>query len=256
MGVVFEVYAPDGTLQLNTETKPIGRSITAHDWDPIKSSDYREYFINPKTKERVGVRDGPTYSYLRFSVQDGHMYFLQLNDGAMVCMSPNTGGSFGFTENPGKLVFVDMREFIPTPKEFEHLQVFNTKGQMVWGSESLASSVQLIEWKEISIEGKTYRTVPQLFFDIPDGVDPNKVFFFPVMPAAQAMPNEAAPGAPQTYHLIYFYRRGNRVYMLPDYYMSIYPYEARLTENMDAQVSDAVGGTTLQILVMYIPNPP
>ncbi|ENW92738.1 hypothetical protein [Acinetobacter dispersus] len=255
MTVHFEIYAPDGSLQLSTETKPIGRHKEYIEWiDHSNGAQIGPYIIDPENKQRLNPRHHRGFGYPRLTMKDGFMYFMQLNDGAIVSFSPDFGSCVGVEPNPGRILMADVREFIPTPQHNEHLQVFNQHGQMVWGSESLAHSIQLIDWHTIWFGDHNYHGVPQLFFDVPHGVDINRVFFYVSMDNAMFGPRAQSTEGVTQFPLLYMRRRGNRIFLLPDFYTYFNTYTRYNTEDFNSKISYAAGGSTFQVLVMYVPN--
>ncbi|WP_228129295.1 hypothetical protein [Acinetobacter colistiniresistens] len=211
--------------------------------------------IDPENKQRLSQRDYRAYSYPRLTMKEGFMYFMQLNDGAIVSFSPDFGTCLGIQPHAGRILLADVREYNPVPLPNEHIQVFNQKGQMVWGSESLAQSIQLIDWHTIYFGDHDYYTVPQLFFDVPQNVDMNKVFFYVSMNNAMFGPRATDSVGVTQFPLLYMRRRGNRIFLLPDFYTYFNSYERYNTEDFKSKITYAAGGTDFQVLVMYVPDP-
>ncbi|WP_038345622.1 hypothetical protein [Acinetobacter sp. A47] len=256
MPVHFDIYAPDGSLQLSTETKPIGRHKEYIEWfDGSNGAQYGTYIIDPENKQLIDQRHNRAFGYPRVTMKDGYMYFMQLADGAVVSFSPDYGTCMGIRQHSGRVLMADVREYNPIPQPNEHLQVFNQQGQMVWGSESLAQSIQLIDWHTIWFGDHTYHGVPQLFFDVPHDLDMNKVFFYVSMNNAMFGPQATDSVGVTQFPLLYLRRRGHRIFLLPDFYTYFNTMTRYLTQNFNAKLSSAAGGDSFQVLVMYVPNP-
>ena len=254
MPVAFEVYAPDGTLQLSTATKPIGRDNKVKLLTSPTFSTWGQYYVDPQTLKQTFFPQVRNYS--DYDLPDNHMYFLQLNDGASMITSPTLMTAVGLLETVGKVLLSDMREFNPVPQVGEHLQVFDATGKMLWGSESLASSVQLIKQVDIPLGTMTYATQTPLYFDLPAGVDLGKVFFYPIIPNVTPYPNEPSPDSISQWHLLYFKRVGNRVYILPDFYIYFMEDMYFSRDGRTTKLVDCVGSPNLSIWIVYIPNLP
>ncbi|EOD6067745.1 hypothetical protein ACSIQ7_003229 [Acinetobacter baumannii] len=255
MPVHFEIYAPDGTLQLSTETRPVGRHKEYIDWkDTSGGRQGGPYIIDPENKVQISQRDFRSFGYPRIGLKDGYMHFMQLNDGAVISFSPDYGSCIGPQADAGRVLMADMREYNPTPMPNERLQVFSPTGQMVWGSESLIHSIQLIDWTTLYFGDHTYRTVPPLFFEIPSGIDPRKVFYLVNMRNAMFYPPTETPEGVMQYPLLYLRRRGNRIYVLPDFFIYFNTFTRYLTQDFNSKLSDATASTELNVLIMYVPG--
>ncbi|ENU92112.1 hypothetical protein F971_01999 [Acinetobacter vivianii] len=255
MSLHADIYAPDGSLQLSTETKPIGRHKEYIFWGTESEGAPRgSYIIDPENKFWLNPQHFRSYSYPPIPSKEGYMYFMQLYDGVVVSFSPDYGTCIGPHQHGGRVLLADVREYNPTPQPNEHLQVFNQNGSMVWGSESLANSIQLIDWHTIWFGDHSYRSVPPLFFDVPHDVDMNRVFFSVQIRNALFSPQATDSVGVTQFPLLYIRRRGHRIYILPDFYTYFNTYTRYLSENWDAKLSTAVDNTELQALVMYVPN--
>lgn len=265
MAAGFQVFAPDGSLQLDNTTKIIANPTTFGNYVITSTADYIY-------AGGGGCLDCSTYAYLRCSNYatmpsydiDQHLIAFRPAEGRTFSVD-NFCDVFGFSTkeekgaNFGKYALIPVEYQPPNATaDDDLLVVFDEVGQPVWSIEDFVKSPQVVEFANISIpSGVKMLSMSPLYYEVPAGIDMNKVFVIPLPRIAYSWDQAQTEGMYTTSNVAVT-RVGRRFYVMP-YTVSSYmgtTVSSVDPNNRGAYVPSTKFPTGVDLLVVYIANAP
>lgn len=264
MAAGFQVFAPDGSLQLDNTTKIIANSNTFGDYVITDTRDYR-------WTTGGGCLDCSTYAYLHIGNYtnisynvDKYLFAFRPAEGRTISVDNYTGVS-GFSTkeemgaNYGKYALIPIEYQPPNANANDNfLVVFDDAGNPVWSIEDFVKSPQVIEFANIAIpEGVKMLNMDPLYYEVPAGINMDKVFVIPLPQFPYSWDQTQTEGLYWSYDVAVT-RVGRRFYVMP--------YETSAVANIASSSVDSNGRNHyvpsnsfpegVDLLVVYIANAP
>lgn len=263
MAAGFQVFAPDGTLQLDNTTKIIANPTTFGDYVITSTVAYAG---------GGGCLDCSTYAYLSCSNYatmpsydiDQHLIAFRPAEGRTISVDNfcNVKGFSTMVEtgaNFGKYALIPVEYQPPNANADDNLLVvFDEAGKPVWSIEDFVKSPQVVEFANISIpSGVGMLSMSPLYYEVPLGININKVFVIP-LPQIVYSWNQAQTEGMYSSSNVAVTRIGRRFYIMP-YEVTSYMNTTISSvdpNNRSAYVPSTRFPTGVDLLVVYIANAP
>lgn len=221
MGVGIEIYAPDGSLQLNSSSKVIAApqqyvTITGDLLETAGKAAYEdpELRVAPGTFPQIRRSTTPlpdiNKSFFGFSPYEGKHVIV--NNAYNLYTSPTAN------PEPFATVMFMSGEFVhPTNSQglSGHLSVYDSLGNAMWNTAAFTSVPHVVDFVEIPLDRtKSSSQLPVMYYDLPTDLDLNKIFIMPLFNKFLWYSTRHEGGAylEESYS---FKRVGRRLYVFP-----------------------------------------
>lgn len=260
----FEVYAPDGSLQLSSSTKIVANDILFSTFTSLNNT--AEYAptggtINPATFAYL-----PWYHYtpiiqgynsdtdmLALSPLESKTMVLTSNGGVMAASATSQSDTFG------KLAAIPV-EYIPPSVDAgdSNLIMFDQAGIPVWSIEEFVKSPQVLDFAHLAFaQGVPLTSSSPIYYEIPDGIDISKVYVVPLPLFVYSWDRAQTEGA-FSLSMVSVTRVGRRIYVWPSE-MQGYMQDTMSSvdnDNRGSYITSQRFGTGVDVLITYIHSAP
>lgn len=261
----FEIYAPDGSLQLSNDTRIIANTSDFRNYQTSLKFDYAEYgsylFCDPQTKELL------RYEYSMANELTGslstHLMCLKPNDGTVMLFS-SYGYCYVYSNSAlangtvvGKVAYVPIKYQAPTFTEGNKLlTVYDTQGNTVWNLPDFLKSPQIIDFLNLPItSGLTTANHPAISYTLPGDINIDKVFFMLIPPNTTSW-DRSITNVDRTLYNTVIKRVGRTFYFLPVMFINSSGYAVSSCDsyNRTRTILSDFAGNSLEVAVVYIAN--
>lgn len=265
MAAGLQVFAPDGSLQLDNTTKIIANPTMFGNYVITSTRDYRWVTgggcLNCSTYAYLHIEN---YSSIAAFDIDKHLFAFRPAEGKTFTVN-NFGGVYGFSTtedkgaNYGKYALIPIEYQPPNANANDNLLVvFDEAGKAVWSIEDFVKSPQVIDFANIAIpSGVKMLNMSPLYFEVPASVDMDKVFVIPLPEIAYSWDQVQTEGLYWTTNVAVT-RIGRRFYVMP---YDVSSYANMTSSSVDphnrSEYEPGTRFTTgVDLLVVYIANAP
>lgn len=259
----FEVYAPDGSLQLSTTTKVIANDINFATFTSVDRASATTYggAINPATFAYL-----PWYHYtskIQGYNADTDMVALRPLENKTMILSSDGGvmaaAATDVFDTFGKLATIPVEYSPPTVGAGDDkLVVYDQLGNPVWSIDEFIKSPQVIDFVHIEFaQGVPLTGSSPIFFEVPASIDISKVFVIPLPHFVRSWDRAQTEGE-FTLYMVAVTRVGRRFYVWPITVEGSMGYWASTvdTYNRSREITSNYFGTGVDVLFTYIHSAP
>lgn len=266
MAAGFQVYAPDGSLQLDNTTKIIANTAAFRDFVITSTYDLRW------RDSQGGSLNCHTYEYYRVCNYntdpiynpDRHLIAFRPAEGRTLAID-NFNSMTGFSNieevgaNFGKYALIPVEYQPPVANANDNLLVvFDEAGKPVWSLEEFVKSPQVIAFTTITFpSGVKMLNMPPKYFEVPEGINMDKVFVLP-LPSVPSVWDQTQTEGMFVSSDVAVTRVGRRFYIMPYEVMAYMGYRMSSVDlsNRNDYVPHTTFNTGVDLLVVYIANAP
>ena len=264
MSAGFEVYAPDGSLQLSSTTKIIANDINFATFTSVDTTAYD--FLSSGTINPATFAYLPWYHHTS-KVQgynpDTGMLALRPLEGKTMILDSTGGVSAAAATSQfdtfGKIAVIPVEYSPPTVGAGDDkLVMYDQYGNPVWSIDEFVKSPQVISFAHIGFaQGVPLSQSSPIFYEVPENIDISKVFVIPLPHFTLSWDMAQTEGGFGLY-MVAVTRVGRRFYVWP-FILQGYAGMAISSvdnDNRSTFITSQTFGTGVDVLFTYIHSAP